>query len=211
MNCSEIRHLLDDYLDDELSGVQQDAVERHVSDCPDCRRELDNLRSVVDRARDLSPELRPPHDLWPAIEARVRPAEDTGRGWWLRLAAAAIALFVLSIPLSVWWNARQEGEPVIEVEADRGGLSLTQQAVIARSEDGVLLPKTDLVTAIERHRDVVDVGTLTVFEENMALLDQAIGELRAALDEDPQNLRLRMLLAARYQQERKLLQKVNRV
>ena len=45
----------------------------------------------------------------------------------------------------------------------------------------------------------------------MILLDQAIGELRAALDEDPQSLRLRMLLASRYQQERKLLQRVSRV
>ena len=31
------------------------------------------------------------------------------------------------------------------------------------------------------------------------------------LEEDPQNLRLRMLLASRYQQERRLLQKVSRV
>jgi len=85
------------------------------------------------------------------------------------------------------------------------------QAEIARSEDGVMLAWTDLVTTIERQRDVIEEDTVRVFEENMNLLDLAIGEIRQALDEDPQNRRLRMLLAARYQQERKLLQKASRV
>jgi len=211
MSCPEIREQLNEYLDGELAPEAQDQIDRHLGQCLACRAELESLRSLKARAGELDSEIQPGRDLWPGIETRIEASRAQTPPWWLQLVAAGIALAVLSVPLSVWWMGRQDGELTttaqIEVEAD----FVATQAELARSEDGVLLARKDLVTAIERHRDVVEEDSLRIWEDNMLILDQAIGELRVALNEDPQNLRLRMLLAARYQQERRLLQKVSRV
>lgn len=211
MKCPDALHLLDDYLDEELTAETRSEFEGHLRRCPECRRELESLQSLLDRTHELEAEIRPARDLWPGIETRVRDLTAPDRQWWSQLAAAAVILVILSIPLSVWWAGRQpsETEATIEIGASDRGLAV--QANLARSEDGVMLPRTDLAAAIERRRDVVEDRTLVVLEENMRLLDKAIGELHAALEDDPQNLHLRMSLAARYQQERKLLQKAYRV
>jgi hypothetical protein len=211
MSCDEIRQSFDDYLDDELSARARHQVERHVTSCDGCRAELTELRSLIEAARELELQTAPDHDLWPAIAARLESETAAETPWWLRLAAAGIALAILSVPLSVWWMGRSDESARSTFQYERPTQPLTVQAELARAEDGVLLPRTDLLTAIELRRDVVPDDTLHVLEESMMLLDRAIAETRAALDEDPQNLRLRMLLAARYQQERKLLQKVSRV
>lgn len=211
MNCAQIRQLLHDYLDDDLSATAGDSIDRHLADCEGCRKEMQALESLAARARDLATEIPPRRDLWPAIETRIDKESSQGPVWWLQLAAAGIALAILSVPLSVWWVGHREEAPTATVQVEVEDVVVAEQAELARSEDGVLLARTDLLTAIERHRDIVADDALRVWVDNMNLLDQAIGELRAALAEDPQNLRLRMLLASRYQQERKLLQKVSRV
>lgn len=211
MNCQEIQQQLNEYLDGDLTADERQQCRKHLEDCPDCRLEFEGLQAILTGASELPREIQPAHDLWPGILARIAAKPATGRSWWLQLAAAGIALAVLSIPLSVWWTGQQDGDDRQSLHAVSVEDEVSDRAQVARSEDGVLLARTDLVTAIERHRDVLEDETLQILEENMGVLDQAIGELRTALDEDPQNLRLRMLLASRYQQERKLLQKVSRV
>jgi hypothetical protein len=48
-------------------------------------------------------------------------------------------------------------------------------------------------------------------EEGLQVLDQAVAEIRLALDENPDDRRLRLALAAKYQQEVRLLQRVSRI
>ena len=213
MTCSQIQQQLNDYLDGDLTEEIREQVDRHLDECLDCRREYEGLRSLVDQAGALEPEIRPSRDLWPSIHTSIGRSRPLGSSWWLQLAAAGLALAVLSLPFSAWWMGRHDRDlsTSAQIEVEDEDDSSTARAEMARAEDGVLLARTDLFTAIERHRDVIEDDTLRVWEDNMNLLDQAIGELRVALDEDPQNLRLRMLLASRYQQERKLLQKVSRV
>ena len=45
----------------------------------------------------------------------------------------------------------------------------------------------------------------------MRIIDQAIGQIRIALEEDPLNQRLNMLLATQYQREVQLLKRVSGV
>lgn len=212
MNCQPVRDRLSDFLDGELASRDHERLQSHLDACSACREEYESLRSLTLEAGQLEAEMRPSRDLWPGIQARISERVTRQTPWWLQLAAAGIALAVVSVPLSVWWAGRHDNDISTPLQATAVvDESVATRAELARSEDGVLLARTDLVAAIERHRDVVESDTLRIWEENMTILDQAIGELRAALDEDPQNLRLRMLLASRYQQERKLLQKVSRV
>jgi anti-sigma factor RsiW len=211
MNCQETRLQLDDLLDGELSASDRSHVEDHLTRCAACRAELAEIESLTREARQLPSQIAPPRDLWPEIESRLRRDPSADRSWWLQAAAAVIALVAISMAMSMWSSGRRSEPEAASQEPQPTPRFVTAQAELARAEDGVLLARTDLVTAIESRRDVVEPDTLLVMEESMILLDRAIGEIRAALQDDPQNLQLRMLLAARYQQERKLLQKVSRV
>ncbi len=224
MSCEEIRRHLDDYVDGELASDAREEVERHLRQCLSCRRELNELRALVRSASELPAELDPGRELWPEISARIAPdrsvpasplrrGRSSGRSRWLYRAAAAAALLALAVPLSLWWAGRQatEGPAVAPRAAAPRFPRYAAGAELARSEDGVLLARRDLLTVVERGRDLLDPETMAVVEANMALLDEAIGELRGALEEEPVNRRLRLLLAARYQQEVRLLQRVSRV
>ncbi|MFO7260734.1 MAG: hypothetical protein DIU52_006245 [bacterium] len=70
----------------------------HLEVCAECRAELDALREQTSELAHL-PDLEPPPDIWPAIEACLReegllraPRRASG-SVWLRLAAA-LALFL---------------------------------------------------------------------------------------------------------------------
>lgn len=47
MTCSETRDLLSAWLDQALDDHEREQVEAHLAGCPECRRELEGLRSTV--------------------------------------------------------------------------------------------------------------------------------------------------------------------
>jgi anti-sigma factor RsiW len=59
------------YLDDELDGRSSRLVERHVSDCPHCRRRLRGLSSVVVELKRMPAAASPPPMLDRAIEREL--------------------------------------------------------------------------------------------------------------------------------------------
>ena len=81
------------YLDGELPPAEARELDNHLEVCGECRRLLDELRSVVTRAGAL--EDRPPRaDLWPRVSAhssgslqmasaaaRSHPLAKTDRRW----------------------------------------------------------------------------------------------------------------------------------
>ena len=46
MNCDEARQLLDPYADGELDVIRSAEVDRHLTDCPACSRQLTGLRDL---------------------------------------------------------------------------------------------------------------------------------------------------------------------
>ena len=115
---------LSDYLDGELGAGEREAIGAHLAACPECAATLDELRSVVSRARALDDRL-PAEDLWPGIATAIgvaRPAEPDVVDLRARrrsgarrfsfslpeLAAAAVALMLVSG--GAVWLARSGGE-----------------------------------------------------------------------------------------------------
>lgn len=221
MNCARCMEYLDDYVDEALGTEQLCKVERHLAECEACRGELDELRSLVIAATELPREIAPGRNLWPRIASRiesrpvgrwVRRATTPQTTQWLQLAAV-LGLMVVGL-----WIARSRtdnGAPSQPTDAPISAESIrpsyADHADRARSEDGIMLAKVDLLRTVERRRGVLDQPTLEKIEANMLLLEEAIGEIRAALAEQPENRRLKLALAARYQQEIRFLQQVSRV
>ncbi len=71
MNCPDCTSRLHDYVDRELNAEDARALEAHIAGCAACRAELASLQSLLTQAGELSHEIAPARNLWPAIQAEV--------------------------------------------------------------------------------------------------------------------------------------------
>jgi len=224
MNCHETRELLNDHADGLLPEDQARSVRQHLNSCIPCRRESLELEQLLQRTADLDSALAPERDLWPEVLERLKGAKPQEgppqtRHWaprWAYAAAAALALVVLSVTVANRTSEKlDEPSDFAALETIQPGPVVTSraasEAAIARSEDGVLQAKVDLLTMMATHGDRLDPDTLVELQANLELLDVAIAEIRQALEEQPGDRWLSHRLAARYRSESALLKRVSRV
>ena len=216
MNCEQVREQMDDYLGGYLEAADRKAMESHAATCADCRASLKELQALLEQARQLGPGVSPDRNLWPGIlekidESRARSWSNANRSWMA--LAAVLALAVLLLPLLLRQQTPEPGDGVIAAATDSmaANAATLARADLARSEDRVLLVRRDLVEAIEIRRDLLGPEASQSVEESLLVLDQAVAEIQRALEENPDDRRLRLLLAAKYQHEVRLLQRVSRV
>src|SRR5882672_7451792 len=75
---------LSEYVDEELSRSDREALEQHLLSCPECPSAVEDLTAVRERARNL-PEAAVPAELWSRIESsiaagRLRSVPSQGPG-----------------------------------------------------------------------------------------------------------------------------------
>src|SRR5882672_1608728 len=105
---------LSDYLDDELSAGDRDAVTAHLRTCAPCAAVLEELTRVVARAQAVKP--RPPQaDLWAGIARRIDA--DAGR------PPAAVTPFVRREPRRVAFTISQLAAAAVILAAVSGGIA----------------------------------------------------------------------------------------
>jgi tetratricopeptide (TPR) repeat protein len=200
---------LSEYLDGELTPAERADVDRHLTQCAECRSTLEDLRGVVSEAALLR-DARPARDLWSGIAARIAPdgrprarvspfrrAITSRLSFTLpQLAAAGIALMVLSGGLV--WMARS-GDPRADFDplsAQSGPTSPTPIVAPVNSADQHYDEAiADLERTLEAGRTKLDPETVRVLEENLGAIDRAIDQCRRALATDPANVYLNTHLA----------------
>jgi predicted anti-sigma-YlaC factor YlaD len=89
MKCDRFRELMMASLDGEISEEDRAELEAHLSGCPDCRREFDELREISELVGEI--ELPKPSEedmmkYWPSVYARI----ERGAGWGLFMVGAVI-------------------------------------------------------------------------------------------------------------------------
>jgi hypothetical protein len=202
---------LSEYVDDELGADERRALEAHLAGCPSCAQAVDEIRQVAARAARL-PSSPPDADLWHGIAARIESAPQQ-RPLFRALAAAAARRFTFTLPqlaaagvalvlVSGWLAARLTAPPVV-TDPRAGGVQSSSPAAGRDTgnggyQAGVITASfadaeydaavADLERALREGRGRLDPDTVTVVEDNLALIDRAIGEAREALDADPANL-----------------------
>jgi anti-sigma factor RsiW len=204
---------LSDYLDGELAEGERIALEAHLQSCEECTEVLEQLRAVVTRARTLG-GMAPEQDLWPAIAQRIgaTPSKHQrrelsftrsgSRRWSFslpQLAAAGIALMTLSG--GTVWLARGPESPGaiarVATQPPRTIPAITAAAGLpeARGDSSYSRAVADLEQVLAAGRGQLDSSTVRVIEQNLAAIDRAIAQARAALEADPANLYLNSHLA----------------
>jgi len=213
IDCRRFDDVLSDYLENTISLPLRAAVDGHVASCARCAAVLADVRSIVDRAAAL-PELKPSHDLWSGIEARLDApvvpisAAPSARRFrvptWIGVAAAAAVLIVVTSVVTRQWVssgqtttpnvAATPAQPIVRPES----LGIESTAVVApltavsnTNRERVSAAVTygreiaRLEAFVRQRGDSLDPTTKAIIENSMRIIDSALVEARAALARDP--------------------------
>ena len=215
---------LSDYLDGELSTSERADCDAHLAQCPECRTALEELQLVTSLAR-ADQDVMPTTDLWPGIQARIETsaggrgvshaggvvefgaakAAPSGKQRRIsftlpQLALAASLLIALSAGVAYVAAGRAANRPA----AKEAPIQAMAEPMMPPSADVVPAnfadaqfdrAVSDLESILTEMRDELDPRTVMVIERNLAAIDEAIRQARAALEADPANTFLNSHLA----------------
>lgn len=111
MTCDELRELAPELALDVADGEERALALRHLSECPDCRRLVEQLSEVADELLVLPAPMDPPVGFESRVFARLGPAEKPQRRLRqvaLRVVPALVAAAVTAAVLvSVYSDDRR--------------------------------------------------------------------------------------------------------
>jgi hypothetical protein len=104
MGCERTRDVAAELALGLLDGEQRAHALRHVAECPECRREVEELTSVADELLMLAPEREPPAGFESQVLSRLQPPPAVTRPrrrTWRLLAPLASAAAAAAIAVAV--------------------------------------------------------------------------------------------------------------
>ncbi len=84
MECKGIKEELCAYLEGIVSPEEKRIIEEHLPSCPECRKNLADLKKAGELVKDL-PEVEPPAWLTQKIMSRIKAEEEKKQGLWKKL------------------------------------------------------------------------------------------------------------------------------
>jgi Putative zinc-finger len=213
------------YLAADLSERDATAVRRHLGDCPDCGRVVDELRRQSEALSTLErPE--PPLTMWAAIEGACDGRSDGRFGlpwggaaaalwsWRSMVLGAALGGVVVSGAFALWRPGGQAGRSGADTSGGVAGVAALVGSpepidpLLAEAEAEFGRAALSYEAAAGRLRAILDHEQLgwnaaqrARVAERLARLDEAVAESRTVARRDPgDGARAEMLFAA-YQKQ----------
>ena len=198
---------LNDYVDGSLGAAERSGVDQHLAACAECRQLVEDLRDLLGVAGEL--ELRePPVRAWPRLERAIRMEEQradrgpgprdvaTGaakagpyRSYATWLAAAAALIFATMVGLRYAPARHVDAPPTTTPGA---GAPITANDAAQSVETELRQAETHYEKAIKglevianSEQSELDPRTAATLQKNLAVIDQAISESRAAVRAQP--------------------------
>jgi len=201
---------LNEYADDELDAHARLLIEAHLASCNACRAEVAAIRSLVAAVGELPRAIAPTHDLRAGIAdriARAQPVETARPRRMFRLPAmfaAAAVLVIATAAVTRWWMLQDISPTPGSMRNDTAAaMPVAYRADETRYLDAI----EELQQVLERERGELAPQTIEILESNLAIIDRAIAESRAALARDPANRDLGLMVLSAYEQKLQLLQR----
>lgn len=209
---------LQDYIDDLLCREERAELEQHLVQCSACTTHVREARALGAALRALPRSIEPPPHVLAGIHERIDagpgtfPARRAPGDWPARrralvvpLASAALVLVVATALFA--WYLQSRGVPAASVAAD--GQGVVHQVLAA--ERSYVAAAAELETLLAGAGDQLAPETQALLQHNLQVVDRAVRESRAALDDEPDNVMLAELLRAAHEQKLTLLRRATRV
>lgn len=200
MSCQDYSEAIAEFVDGALDPIVQRDLERHVEGCAACRALVADLKSIQAAAFTLDRVELPPQ-LHAAVRARIAeepatrgrllafPMSRAARIAWLAAAAALVIVTTAGV-LSI---ARPSTTHDTETVATTSPADATDpDAAVASVQAELQLATEHYEKAIQQLEQIarsengaLDPQVAAVFQRNLQVIDQAIGESRAALQTQP--------------------------
>lgn len=186
-------HISHDRLQDLADGAVDPIVEMHVAECAPCRAELDAIRRLKVALATLPREDRVEYSLFPLIKARISPR----RNYW---KAAALALAAgLAFAVITPRVKKEEPPPRSDLRGEIQGASQQYRRAL-----------DEMIDELNTRKDSLDPKTVSVVEDNLKQIDEAIKASEKALDADPGNREAALMVASAYESKLDLLRLIER-
>jgi hypothetical protein len=171
MNCERYDDLLNDYVD----GLRNPEFERHLATCARCQALVADFTSIRRTASTLEERVPPPR-LWARISSSIEEKPRWFSTWVPVAAAASLALVIAAATWLAWRSASSPAPaPPAIATAD---MVLPAEAQYEQAIAG-------LQQLADAQNAALDPETRAVLKENLAAIDRAIEESRAALASEP--------------------------
>lgn len=193
MTCTDYELLIGDAVDGTLGPAEQRDLDAHLATCARCRALADDFRTIRSVSHTLEPLVPPPH-VWNRIAAAV---ESDRRRWWAMTPlfsgwrAAAVAAFSVVVVAGIVWFARSTpsqqvpGAVTESAVTEDAGPDIDLETEMKLAEDEYASAIAGLEEIAKTSSSELDPETADVLQANLVVIDQAIGESRAALETEP--------------------------
>jgi anti-sigma factor RsiW len=191
--------VLNDFVDDALGASERQEVARHLETCAACRQMVDDMSEIRKVAGSLD-EREPPARAWSRIERAIDLEQQAGAGAavsrttspagrpWAWLAAAAVLTLATLVGVRYGLGAlRAPAAPASTGQSAAAGEVSAQdvEAELRAAESHYDKAIKGLEQIANSERGSLDPATAATLQKNLAVIDQAISESRAAVREQP--------------------------
>lgn len=195
---------LDDLLFD-ASSLAMETASKHADGCVSCREKLDSWNEISDTARSMQTTW--PNDLlWPRIERSLRDERAAAVRSWSWQWAAAIVMTV-ALGATAWFALSVRNQ---EASFDRDIIRVSALDDVERAEETHVKAIANLERVAEPKLEQSSSPLMVSYREKLMLLDDAIAECQANIEENRQNAHLRKQLLSMYSEKQQTLRDVLR-
>ncbi len=194
MSCERYESLIGDLVDGTLDGAPRHQLEAHLGTCAACVRLVGELL-VVRRAARMLPPVELPPTAWARVSAAVEAdrAAQRGHGLWQP--------FVLPLAGPVAGPV----QPIDHATASSAELLGSVEAEFRQAEQHLESAVAGL-EVLARDRQALDPQVANDLQKSLLVIDQAIGESRAALKTQPMSTQAQDSLFEAFRSKLVLLQ-----
>jgi hypothetical protein len=199
MNCLEFEEDLHDYVDGTLQGAAAARFDVHLRGCANCRVMIADLQTLRAATLSLEPQVPAPH-----VGARIAAAVGAEtRRWsirrlfgvaglsWQPVLSSAVVIAVLAGGIWMSWRDVSDGTRPVATSARNAPAAISPIQPAEVELQATERHYTNAIATLEQitqsEGTTLDRPTAAVMQENLAVIDRAIGESRQALQKEPSN------------------------
>jgi putative zinc finger protein len=203
---------INDYVDGTSDPFERNAVDEHLTSCATCRQLVAELREIKRATSTL--ELREPQvRVWGRIERAIRLERNEQPAGFLTTFKAPYWLAAAALVLATVIGLRFMPGPGRNAADEGGEMSSSARQAAEAIESELRLAESHYENAIKgleqaanSDQDSLDPRTAATLQKNLAVIDQAISESRAAMRAQPSSEPAKQSLIENFKTKIALLQ-----